>query len=110
MTTPLIKVNTKCCALSQISAGDDTPITEIAEFLRAAQNNKGKNWFGKPTGDGETTFFCIVTPSEKVLEQKLITLGFTLHLTFERRSGYPATGDLKMYVIKIWKQWNIQTH
>lgn len=92
---------TQCCALSQISAGNHTPKASIARILWVAQRQKKYNWYGTPHGNGEKAFICIVVPGENVLEQNLIELGFKDIAQFERRSGYPEIGNLKMYFINI---------
>lgn len=93
---PAVKILTHCCALSQISAGNSTPIEEIKRLIQIAKHEKQYNWLGKPKGFGERAFFCIISPGEEELENKLKLLQFKQISKFNRRAGYPV-GILKMY-------------
>lgn len=94
------KVTTGCCALCQIDqVSNDTPIDNLERVLAQLSKEKEANTeVGITTGNGQTATFTIVSPGEDELEANLIKLGYTHVWTFERRKGYPATGDNKLYI------------
>lgn len=92
---------THCCALSQISAGNITPIEEIQSYIDKAKWQKKFSWWKMPKGGGERAFFVIVSPGEEILENNIKKLKFKKIAEFERRVGYPETGILKMYFINF---------
>lgn len=94
------KVTTGCCALCQLDqVSNDTSITEFEWALEVLKRQKEENTeVGITTGNGQTATFTIVSPGEDELEANLIKLGYTHVWTFERRKGYPATGDNKLYI------------
>ena len=94
------KTTTACCAMCQLSSvHNDTPIEEIEKILKELKKEKDENVeVGITTGNGQTAVFTIVSPGEILLEHNLRKLGFEFKHTFERRVGYPAFGDLKMYI------------
>lgn len=96
----MIKVTTDCCALCQLAkVNNDTPIEHIKYAINKLKEEKDKNTeVYVTTGNGQTAVFTIVSPGEDVLEKNLKELGFEQKHTFERRKGYPTTGDLKMYI------------
>lgn len=94
------KSTTACCALCQISkVGNSTPIENLRAAVRLLREQKEANTeVGITTGNGQTAVFVIVSPGENILERNLKKLKFRNAHTFERRVGYPALGDLKMYI------------
>lgn len=94
------KVTTGCCALCQLDqVSNDTSVTEFEWALEVLKRQKEENTeVGITTGNGQTATFTIVCPGEDELEANLIKLGYTHVWTFERRKGYPATGDNKLYI------------
>lgn len=94
------KVTTGCCALCQIDrVSNDTPIDAIEMALGMLSRQKEANTeVGITTGNGQTATFTIVSPGEDQLEANLIKLGYTFVWEFERRKGYPATGNNKLYI------------
>lgn len=94
------KVTTGCCALCQIDqVSNHTPIHELEWALNILKKQKEENTeVGITTGNGQTATFTIVSPDEDVLEANLIALGYKHVWTFERRKGYPETGDNKLYI------------
>lgn len=98
------KIPTGCCALCQIDqVSNDTPIDELEAVLGFLKEQKENNTevFVDGTGNGQTATFTIVSPGEDVLEANLIELGYTKVWEFERRVGYPRTGNLKLYIKNI---------
>lgn len=94
------KIQTGCCALCQLDqVNDDTPIAHIEYQLGVLKRQKDANVeVGVTTGNGQTAVFTIVSPQENILRENLKTLGFKNVHQFERRKGYPAVGELEMYV------------
>lgn len=94
------KVTTGCCALCQIDrVGNKTPIDSLKAALELLTKQKEENTeVGVTTGDGQTATFTIVCPGEDELEANLIELGYTMVWEFERRKGYPTTGNNKLYI------------
>lgn len=94
------KITTGCCALCQLDqVSNHTSITEFEWALEVLKRQKEENTeVGITTGNGQTATFTIVSPGEDKLEANLIKLGYTHVWTFERRKGYPATGDNKLYI------------
>lgn len=94
------KTTTACCALCQINSVDDyTTITQLKNATKILHRQMLDNKeVGITTGNGQTAVFVIVSPGEKILEKNLQSLGFANKHSFERRIGYPKTGDLKMYI------------
>lgn len=92
--------STQCCALGHLcEVSNHTKLEDLQEVLEVLKRNKESNWeVGISTGRGQTAVFTIVSPGEDLLEKNLKTLGFKKVHTFERRKGYPKTGDLKMYI------------
>lgn len=94
------KVITDCCALCQIAkVGNNTPINNLEWGLEILKRQKDENTeVGISTGNGQTATFTVVSPGEDILEANLIKLGYTKVWEFERRKGYPATGNNKLYI------------
>lgn len=94
------KVTTGCCAMAQIDkVSNHTPIEHLEYTLgKLSKEMRANTEVGITTGNGQTAVFTIVSPGEFVLESNLKKLGFELKHTFPRRVGYPALGDLKMYI------------
>ncbi len=94
------KIRTSCCALAQIAGvGNGTTTKELKERIDNLKIEKLLNTeVGFTTGNGQTAIFIIASPRENKLKAKLVDLGFKLSHSFERRVGYPNTGDLKMYI------------
>lgn len=92
---------TECCAFSQINADNTTPKHSIEKILWRAKKQRRFEWYGEDHGAGERAFFCIVCPHENILEQNLVELGFKIIMKFDRRNGYPNTGQLKMFAINF---------
>jgi hypothetical protein len=94
------KTATPCCALCQISSvGDGTPIEEISGAMKVLHRQMLDNTeVGITTGNGQTAVYIIASPGENKLKKNLLKLGFEVKHTFERRVGYPKTGDLQMYI------------
>ena len=94
------KTTTDCCAMCQLSrVNNDTPKEDIKNVLTLLKYQKDANVeVGVTTGNGQTAVFTIVSPGEVILEKNLQELGFEHKHNFERRVGYPAVGNLKMYI------------
>ena len=94
------KVTTGCCALCQIDKVDNnTTKLQLRRIIdKLTKEKKANVETGISTGNGQTAFFVIVLPGEDILERNLIHLDFKHIHNFERRVGYPKTGDLKMYI------------
>ena len=94
------KHRTDCCALAQISrVNDDTSIAELEYAIKRLTKEKHANTeVGVTTGNGQTAIFTIVSPGEDILAKNLVKVGFAPVHQFERRVGYPQTGDLTMYI------------
>ena len=94
------KTTTACCAMCQINGvSNDTPLQHLKNAIRVLTKQKEENTqVGYTTGGGQTAVFVIVSPGENILESNLEKLGFKNKHQFERRKGYPNTGDLKMFI------------
>lgn len=96
----IVKTTTDCCALCQLSrVNNHTPIEDIKDALSQLKRERDRNVeVGVTTGNGQTAVFTIVSPGEWMLRKNLIALGFKRKHIFERRRGYPAVGDLQMFI------------
>jgi len=96
----IVKTTTDCCAFCQLSRVNNyTSKQDIKDILTQLKEEKKKNTeVGVTTGNGQTAVFTVVSPGEHMLEKNLISLGFENKHIFERRVGYPNTGDLKLYI------------
>lgn len=94
------KHTTDCCALCQLSrVNNGTTVAELKYAIKVLTKEMEANVeVGMTTGKGQTAVFTIISPSEDVLENNLVKLGFVKTHNFKRRVGYPKTGDLKMYI------------
>lgn len=94
------KTTTACCALCQLNnVNNYTPIAYLESAIKLFKEQKDANTeVGITTGNGQTAVFVIVSPGENILKNNLVSLGFENKHTFERRKGYPAVGDLNMYI------------
>lgn len=94
------KITTGCCALCQIDkVTNGTSKQHLKYMLEKLKREKDANTeVGVTTGNGQTSVFIIVSPGENKLEENLKSLNFQHIHNFERRKGYPETGDLKMYI------------
>ena len=94
------KTTTSCCALCQLNDVNDATTIEHFEYAldKLRKEKEANTEVGVTTGNGQTAVFVIVSPGERVLESNLKKLGFEAKHTFERRKGYPTTGDLQMYI------------
>lgn len=97
------KTRTKCCALAQISGlSNSTTLLDIASKLKELRHqSKFKFNVGDGSGLGQTSIFTIITPNEDELSKTLIKAGFNLCHKFNRRTGYPKTGELRMYIVNL---------
>lgn len=87
-----------CCALCQISAGNEDSMQSIQAELNKLQVEAQNVWTRKNRASGERAAFVIVAPGEDNLEKNLIDLGFQETAVFNRRNGY-TPGILKMYFL-----------
>lgn len=94
-----IKWQLSCCALCQMTAGNDTPLSALEYMVEKTKAESEEVWNPNDRRSGERAIFTIVAPGEYILEQNLIHLGFTMIQKFNRRNGYPNTGQLKMYFL-----------
>ncbi len=94
------KHRTDCCALMQLSKVDNnTSLGALKTAIVKLTKEKYANTeVGVTTGNGQTAIFTIVSPGENVLAANLEAVGFKSVHKFERRVGYPQTGDLTMYI------------
>lgn len=94
------KHRTDCCALMQLSKVDNnTSVVSLKYAIKRLTKEKYANTeVGVTTGNGQTAIFTIVSPDEDILAKNLVEVGFKPVHTFERRVGYPKTGDLTMYI------------
>lgn len=94
------KTVTACCALCQLNnVGNSTDIKVLNAAVKTlTKQMKANTEVGVSTGNGQTSVFVIVSPGENTLEKNLKTLGFKSKHNFERRVGYPQTGNLQMYI------------
>ena len=90
----------ECCALCQLTAGNNTTIEEIEGMLKTLkEQTKYVNKKGQANGIGQRACFIIVTPAEAKLKQNVENLGFICIAEFDRRNGYEQIGKLKMYFL-----------
>jgi len=94
------KTTTACCALCQLNKVDDTTSLEhLNSAIKILRKQKLENKeVGVTTGNGQTAIFVIASPGENNLKMNLKKVGFKVKHVFERRKGYPNTGDLEMYI------------
>jgi len=94
------KTTTSCCALCQINnVGNHTSLGEFESAIKVLRRQMLDNKeVGVTTGNGQTAVFVIASPGEDRLKKNLKTLGFTKIHNFDRRVGYPKTGDLEMHI------------
>ncbi len=94
------KHRTDCCALMQLSRVDNnTSIGALnAAIVKLTKEKYSNTEVGITTGNGQTAIFTIVSPGEDILAKNLVEVGFISVHQFERRVGYPQTGDLTMYI------------
>ncbi len=90
-------IPTNCCALIQLSAGNDDPIDTLRQVIAGLKIEALKTWTPAEQG-GQRAVFCVTTPNEVPLEAKLDALGFNPVSTFARRNGYPE-GQLTMWLM-----------
>ncbi len=96
------KVLTSCCALCQITAGNNTSKAELkAELKKLKREAYETDHYHTENNIGQRAAFVITTATEGPLENTLKSLGFTHVWTFDRRKGYPRTGPNKMW-LKNW--------
>lgn len=83
-------VNQWCCAMSQVSASNDSSKASIISNIELYKRS-----------NGATTYFVIVMwPYETKLEKILLELGFKEAVEFKRRDCYNQTQVLKMYFLE----------
>lgn len=90
---------TSCCALCQITGGNNDTFNEIkalVEHIRLESTEESE--INGNYGRGQRAIFTIVSPGENKYEVNLITLGFKQIAKLNRRRGY-SVGDLKMYFL-----------
>ena len=95
------KIPTSCCALCQLSINNTHTLKEIKEEIEQLKKEAYiREW--KPVDGkeyGQRACFVIVSPGEDILERNLLKLKFKYIHSFNRRHGYPQTGELKMYIL-----------
>lgn len=93
---------TPCCALAQLSCGNDTKLSDLRHLIALKQKEAMSADYYRPDGPrtdgGERAVFVIVSPGEDVLAHNLAALGFRSIAGFNRRNGYPA-GYLSMWML-----------
>jgi hypothetical protein len=94
------RFGTDCCALGQLSVGNNNSIEEIQNALKKIRAESSETWYGKSKDGGDRAIFVITTPSEKSLAKNLSKIGFKMVSEFPRRNGYPE-GMLKMWIIVL---------
>lgn len=95
------KHDLSCCAMCNFTANNRTTLEEITSSIdRLKREAFMHEWECNDRRSGQRTAFTIVSPGEYILEENLITAGFELITTFNRRFGYPE-GILKMYMYKF---------
>lgn len=99
----IIKTETDCCAMCQISRlNDDTTIEEIETALNQLRYQAKQ--YNKPfiqNGFGQTCVFTVTSPGEHILREKLKQIGFKEVHQFKRRISYPQTGLNRLHVINL---------
>lgn len=94
------KVLTACCALCQITCGNDTTTEELQGMIDQLKKEADeKDHLGTPNEIGQRACFVITTPNEGELETKLKQLGFSPTYGFNRRKGYEP-GRLFMWMLQ----------
>lgn len=94
------KYQLSCCALANLSAGNDTSIEELQWQVDKMKQEAKEKWECSNRRSGERAVFTICTmPYEQPLKNKLKKLGFKRIFVFNRRNGYP-NGQLHMMALK----------
>ncbi len=94
------KKQLSCCALCQITAGDEDSIESINTQIEQLKEEAKLEWNPGDRTSGERAAFVIVSPGETILASNLKKLGFEPITEFNRRNGYPKTGLLTMWFLK----------
>lgn len=99
-----VKFGTTCCALAILSAMDTTPDHELDWQINKLREESRWKWKPGNRRGGETAIACITVPmAELNLERKLRERGFVVLTTFNRRTGYPQTGKLKLWFLNLFE-------
>ncbi len=94
------RFTTECCALGQLSLGNQHSVEEIQKVLDEIRSESKEKWWGKSKEGGDRAIFVITTPSEETLAENLKKIGFQSVSQFPRRNGYPE-GMLTMWIINL---------
>lgn len=96
------KWQTTCCAMGILTASEDTPLKELEYQIERARSEAKEKWNPNDRRSGETLLLCVTVPLiETGLEKKLESKGFKLLTKFNRRTGYPQTGKLKLWGLNL---------
>lgn len=89
---PIDFIETRCCALAQLSMENSVSQDYLGKYLEAMGKDAKRAWHPKIWGGQRTAFVVTVIPGEERLEEKLKGVGFTYAFEFPRRNGYPRPG------------------
>lgn len=89
---------TPCCAIAIIHGiGNNTDKSEIAQVLEEKRKETEQKWTPEESG-GQTCLIATLSPSEGVLKENLLELGFKEEFQTPRRNGYePGQIDVLTY-------------
>ncbi len=96
----MIKIHqTECCALIQITCGNEDTRDSIKRVIDVLiKEADSQSFVMMPKGYGARAVFVISCPGEELLEANLKAIGFEHTRTFGRRKGY-LPGVNKMWML-----------
>ena len=93
---------TSCCGLCLLTAGNETSDEELDWQINRAKKEAKMKWSRNDRRSGETLMTCVSVPLVELgLEEKLKARGFKVLTEFKRRTGYPQTGNLKLWGLNL---------
>ncbi len=94
---------TPCCAMALLHGmNNNTTYSQLSNLLERLREEKVNNTeVGVSTGNGQTLLQAVVSPGEYKLREVLEKAGFVKAFEFERRVGYPKTGNLEMFMVHL---------
>lgn len=90
MARNAVKLTTRCCALSQILAGNETSMASIKRIIKETKERyeNPRDTDHSTMGVGETTLFVVtISGKEEELEKKLLRCKFKMMFEFKRRNA-----------------------